>query len=178
MRPPETIRTDRLLLRPPQTADAAEIFASYAQDHEVTLYLVWKPHESIADTHEFLNWCDQAWIDGTVFPWVITLEDTGRVVGMIQAKLEGHQAEIGYVLTRDVWGRGIATEASRALVEWALDQPEIWRTWAYTDIDNAASERVLEKVGMQREGLLHRWCVHPNISEAPRDVWAYAIWRD
>lgn len=165
-------------MRPPQAADAAEIFASYAQDPDVTKYLVWTPHESIAETHEFLESCSQAWSEGTTFPWVITLEDTGLVVGMIQAKVEGHQAEIGYVLTHDVWDRGFATEASRALIEWALAQPEIWRVWAYTDIDNGASGRVLEKVGMQREGVLHRWCVHPNISSEPRDVWAYAIWRD
>jgi RimJ/RimL family protein N-acetyltransferase len=56
-----------------------------------------------------------------------------------------------------------------------LKQQAIFRIWAVCDVDNAASARVMEKAGMQREGVLRRWSVHPNISAEPRDSFCYAI---
>ena len=50
--------------------------------------------------------------------------------------------------------------------------------WAVCDIDNLASARVMEKAGMQREGILKRWSVHPNISAEPRDSYCYAVVKD
>jgi len=51
----------------------------------------------------------------------------------------------------------------------------IYRVWATCDVDNVASARLLERVGMEREGVLRRWLVHPNLSEAPRDCLCYSI---
>jgi RimJ/RimL family protein N-acetyltransferase len=67
------------------------------------------------------------------------------------------------------------TEAARAVVDWALGQPGIYRVWAVCDVENAASTRVLEKVGMQREGVLRRWIIHPGVDAVPRDCYCYAI---
>jgi ribosomal-protein-alanine N-acetyltransferase len=47
--------------------------------------------------------------------------------------------------------------------------------WATCDVDNVASARLLERVGMEREGVLRQWLVHPNLSEAPRDCLCYSI---
>ena len=69
----------------------------------------------------------------------------------------------------------MAAEALRPIVEWSLAQPGIFRVWALCDVDNAASARVLEKVGMRREGLLRRNTMHPNVSDEPRDSYCYAI---
>lgn len=66
-------------------------------------------------------------------------------------------------------------EAVRGLVAWAMDQPEIYRVWAVCDPENVVSARLLESVGMQFEGRLRRWLVHPNISDSPRDCLCYAI---
>jgi len=66
------------------------------------------------------------------------------------------------------------TEALTAVVTWALAQPDIWRIWAVTDVDNTASTRVMEKAGLTREGVLRRWIVHPNLSTDPRDCFCYA----
>ncbi|MDP9309700.1 MAG: GNAT family N-acetyltransferase, partial [Chloroflexota bacterium] len=81
---------------------------------------------------------------------------------------------LGYVLMRAAWGQGLMPEATAAVMNWALAQPEIFRVWALCDIENRASARVLEKVGMQREGLMGRGVLHPNISDEPRDCWLYA----
>jgi ribosomal-protein-alanine N-acetyltransferase len=111
--------------------------------------------------------------DGTVLPWVLSEPDDGRPIGMIELRPTGHRAEMGYVLARDHWGRGLMSEAARAVADWALAQPGIFRVWSVTDVDNAASARVLEKAGMQREGLLRRWMMHPGLSPESRDCWCF-----
>jgi RimJ/RimL family protein N-acetyltransferase len=67
------------------------------------------------------------------------------------------------------------TEAVKGVIGWALKQPEIFRIWAVCDVDNLASARVMEKAGMQGEGRLCRWSVHPNISAQPRDSYCFSI---
>ena len=79
------------------------------------------------------------------------------------------------MLARAYWGRGYMTEALKELIDWALKQKDIYRIWAVCDVDNLASARVMEKAGMQLEGTLRRWSVHPNISPEPRDSHCYAI---
>ena len=164
---PATLVTARLLLRRPVMDDAAPIFTAYAQDPEVTRYLVWRPHETVETVREFLRGRAEAWESGTALAWAITAREDGRLLGMVEVRMEGHRAELGYVLGRPHWGRGFTTEA-------ALAEPRLHRVWAVCDVENVASARVLEKAGMQREGLLRRWTVLPNRSETPRDCWCYA----
>jgi ribosomal-protein-alanine N-acetyltransferase len=111
--------------------------------------------------------------DGSVLPWVLTEPGDDRPIGMIELRRTGHRAEMAYVLARDRWGRGLMSEAARAVADWGLAQPGIFRVWSVTDVDNAASARVLEKAGMQREGLLRRWIMHPGQGPEPRDCWCY-----
>jgi RimJ/RimL family protein N-acetyltransferase len=172
---PATLETARLRLRRPVMEDAAASFMAYAQDPEVARYLIWRPHASVETVREFLQRCAGAWASGTAFAWAITAREDGRILGMVEVRMEGHRAELGYVLARPLWGRGFATEAVRAVVEAALAEPHLYRVWAVCDVENVASVRVLEKAGMQREGLLRRWMVLPNLGEIPRDCWCYAI---
>ena len=72
---------------------------------------------------------------------------------------------------------GQAGRALGALVDRALEQPGIWRAWAFCDAENPASARVMEKAGMSFEGRLRRWHVAPNVSSEPRDCLAYAMVR-
>jgi RimJ/RimL family protein N-acetyltransferase len=166
--------TERLRLRPPALSDAPDLFARYAQDPVVTRLLTWLPHDSLERTRAFVQCCLTGIADGSVVPWVLTAGDDDRPIGMIELRPAGHRAELGYVLAREWWGRGLMTEAARAAIGWALAEPAIFRVWAVTDVDNLASARVLEKAGMEREGLLRRWIVHPNLSPQPRDCWCFA----
>lgn len=178
MRPPETFETERLALRVPRPSDAPAIFGGYAQDAEVVRYLVWRPHKDLRETEEFLARCEAGWAAGGEFPWAVTLKGGGgELIGMMGLRPHGFKAEVGYVLARRWWGRGFAAEALRPVVGWALAQPEVYRVWAVCDVENAASARVLEKVGMRREGLLRRNIMHPNVSEEPRDSYCYAVVR-
>lgn len=174
MNPPETMETERLVLRRPTLADAQSIFTAYAQDAEVTRYLTWPPHKSIQQTELFVARCVLAWEGGERFPWSVRLKGQDPVAGMIEIRIGGHKAEVGYVLARSFWGQGIMTEALGRVLKWTGSQPQIYRVWAVCDVENIASARVLEKVGMKYEGILHRWLVHPNISAEPRDCRCYA----
>lgn len=70
------------------------------------------------------------------------------------------------------------TEAVIAVTAWAFTDPYVERVWAVCDVENTASMRVLEKAGFQREGLLEKYGVHPNVSCEPRDCISFAKWRD
>jgi len=175
MKPPETFETPRLLLRLPAMADAESIFQKYAQDSEVTRYLTWRPHQSIDTTRAFLQRCIQCWEDGTAFPWVITNKVGNALFGMIELRIDSFRADFGYAVARQYWGNGYATEAVKLIVKWALEQESIYRVWAICDVENLASARVMEKAGMQREGILRRYVFHPNIDGEPRDCYCYSI---
>jgi RimJ/RimL family protein N-acetyltransferase len=174
MNPPSLLETERLVLRAPCAEDAEAIFQEYAQDPAVTRYLVWTPHENIEQTRTFLGRCADAWAKGDEFPWAITQRGEGRCVGMVSLRAHEFKADLGYVLARRLWGKGLMTEAAKRVVHWAFAQPQIFRVWAICDVENSASARVMEKLGMVREGVLRRWMRHPNISPEPRDCLCYA----
>jgi len=139
--------------------------------------MTWLPHEGVEVTQLVLRRMVDAWAQGTRFAYVVVEAQTQQPVGMIELRPEEHQAEIGYVLARAYWGKGYMTEAARALTQWALSQPEIFRVYATTSVDNTRSQRVMEKIGMTREGLLRRYVIHPAISPEPLDSYIYAIVR-
>jgi RimJ/RimL family protein N-acetyltransferase len=88
------------------------------------------------------------------------------------------RAATGYVLRRDAWGRGLATEVTVAMTRLADDLGMI-RVHALCHPDNTASTRVLAKAGFLREGVLRRHTCFPNISlDEPQDVeiWARVTW--
>lgn len=138
----------------------------------------WRTHRDIGETREFLRRCESVWNDLAAFPWVLVQKDAGDLIGMVEIRVRGHTVDLGYVLARAVWGRGYATEALLPIMDWAFEQPSIHRVWATCDIDNLKSARVLERVGMQKEGVLRRWIMHPNVSAEPRDSFCYARVRE
>jgi len=71
--------------------------------------------------------------------------------------------------------KSLEQTAARAIIDWVFQQPFIYRVYATTDVENIASQRVLEKMGMQREGLLRKCIIHPNRSDVPRDSYICAI---
>jgi [ribosomal protein S5]-alanine N-acetyltransferase len=66
------------------------------------------------------------------------------------------------------------TEVLAEVTGWVMRQAGIWRIGAGCDVENSASARVMEKAGLEREGILRRWIIHPNISSEPRDWFSYA----
>lgn len=172
--PPPVLETRRLRLRPGRRSDAPAVF-EYASDPAVTRYLSWRTHSDVSETEGFLAAVERSWRSGEGHRgWVIERAEDGCLLGMIGADPAGHAVVLGYVLAREAWGRGYATEAVRAVSDAALEAPSLFRVAAWCDAENRASARVLEKAGLEREGLLRRFAVFPNLSEAPRDCLGYA----
>jgi RimJ/RimL family protein N-acetyltransferase len=169
----QEILTDRLHLRPPTLADAANIFGRYSYDARVCRYLSWTPHQSVDDTIAYLK---RGANDDpeSMANYLIFLRKTGQLLGSVGGSVQGTRLQFGYCLAHDCWGNGFATEATRAYVEVVMNDLPIWRVQAFCDVENRVSARVLEKSGLSYEGTLRRYMVLPNLGEAPRDVHCYA----
>lgn len=172
---PERIETGRLILRRPGPEDAEAIFTRYASDPEVVRYVGFPLHRSIDDTNAFLQRADAEWQKNGVGAYLIETRGKARLLGGTGLHQENsYRAVTGYVLAKDAWGMGYATEALRAMSALA-DERRIVRLSATTHPDNAASWRMLEKCGFQREATLRRHFRFPNLpGSAPVDVLLYA----
>ena len=172
--PIRPLETARLRLRLPEQADARRIYDAYGTDAEVTRYLSWRPHtdRASAEAHMKQRLADMK--RGSELGWMIEHNDEPGLLGMISLFPVKHQGELGYVLARAAWGQGYMSEAAAAVLAWALDERGLLRVWAVTDAENAGSARVLEKIGMEREGKLRCFGIHPNVSPEPRDCLLYA----
>jgi RimJ/RimL family protein N-acetyltransferase len=156
---PEILSTDRLRVRPWTASDddIAAAFAIYG-DPLVLRYLFGKtPDASIDVTRDWLTRL-VATADPTAptGSWAIEERATGQVIGTLIFKVVEMngvaEPEIGFHLARSAWGKGYATEASRALIAYGFATLDAPRIIGFAKPDNAASRRVLEKVGMHEDG--------------------------
>ncbi len=159
----EQIRTPRLLLRRPHVDDAEAVFTGWASDPVATRYLSWPRHTSVAEALAFIHWSDEEWGRWPGGPLVVESLETGMRLGCSGLTFEtDSRAEIGYVFSRQAWGRGYATETVLAVMEAA-------RLLAPLDLvadvhpDNTASTRVLEKCGFIGEGMGREHARFPNL---------------
>jgi ribosomal-protein-alanine N-acetyltransferase len=174
MNPPDLIVGAQLRLRRSTPADAEAVFLA-AGDPEVMRFMEWPAHKSVADARAYLDGCADRWATGAEYHWAIEGRAGGPLLGCIAARVRAHSADVGYFLARSAWGRGVATEATSLLVGWLMRQPTVLRVWATTDAENLGSAKVLERVGMQREGVLRMATYRPAIGGLPRDTVIYAL---
>jgi RimJ/RimL family protein N-acetyltransferase len=169
------IKTPRLLLRDIADGDAPAIHA-YASDAAVVRHLDWGPNTA-DDTARFLAAARAARdaVPRIAYHLAIALRAADQVVGGCRIEIRSAASgsgDIGYVLAPGVWGQGYATEATRALLTFGFQSLALHRIWATCDVENRASMRVLEKLGMEQEGLLRQ-----NVRRKGewRDSYLYAI---
>ena len=147
---PVRFETDRLILVAPTAADAEAIFERYAGDPEVTKYLGWPRHRSVADTREFLAFSAAEWERWPAGPYLIRARSDGRLLGGTGLGFtRPDEAVTGYVLAKDAWGYGYATETLRAMVDISA-RMGLRRLFAQCHPEHRASSRVLEKCGFTR----------------------------
>lgn len=178
---PESLTTARLELRlPDPEADARPLLAHWASDPEVTRHLLWKTYDpaDVPTAQAFLEACLLNWRERTAHrPWMMVHD--GTVIGMIGVTPHSVTSiDLGYVMGRAWSGRGLMTEAVTAVVDLLFTRAQTWRVFAATHIANVASQRVLEKAGMQREGTLRRNLVYANLGPVPQDSAVFARVRD
>jgi ribosomal-protein-alanine N-acetyltransferase len=167
------LETERLLLRKMRLDDARAMFA-YASDPEVTRYVLFETHRSIEDSRAFLRYAEEGYERGDFGGWGLVLKDSGAFIGTCGVDVgyapEHARAELGYVLSRDHWGKGLMPEAIR----FGFGRMELNRIQARCMAENTASARVMEKAGMTYEGTLRE---HELIKGAYRDMKFYSILR-
>jgi ribosomal-protein-alanine N-acetyltransferase len=162
---PLLVETRRLVLSPPSSADARAIFHRYASDEAVTKYLAWPTHRTMADTEAFLAFSATQWEREGAGPYLIWSRADGELLGSSGLDAEpGAQAMTGYVLARDAWGHGYATEALTAIVGVAADIG-VRRIYALCHPDHRASAHVLEKCGFDRDPSWHLPIRLPNLAD-------------
>jgi [ribosomal protein S5]-alanine N-acetyltransferase len=172
-----SLETPRLVLRKIRLDDAPDIFA-YASDLGVARYTTWPPHPTVAATEAFVRELLQRYAQGLVAPWGIVHRDDGKVIGScgFASVMAWHgRAEIAYALSRAYWGRGLMPEAVRAVLGFGFETLHLNRIEARCEIENVASERVMQKLGMQFEGVLRQ---HTQVMGVYRDLKLYSILRD
>lgn len=154
---PPVLSTARLVLRPMGPDDAAAV-QKWAGDFEVADTALNIPHpypDGLAD--EWIAMHGRAWREGREAVFAITARADGTLMGAIGlAGIDARHrhAEMGYWLGRPFWNLGLATEAARAVLAFAFDTLDLERVFAHHFVRNPASGRVLEKIGMVREGVL------------------------
>lgn len=156
------IATARLLLRDFAEDDWPAVLA-YQSDPQYLRFYDWFSHteeEVRSFVQRFIDWSQEH--PRSKFQLAITMRGNGRVIGncgIRMAKPEALEAEIGYELAPEYWGRGLASEAARAMVEFGFKDLKLHRVWARCVAENVASAHVLEKLGMRQEGRLrqHEW---------------------
>ena len=172
---PKVLQTPRLVLRPPRDEDAESIFENYASDHDVTRFVSWPRHETIDDTRKFIEFSKREWAEWPAGPLLIESRVDRRLIGATELRFEKpYRASTGYVLSHEAWGSGFATEAVRAVMRLA-QVTGVQRLYAVCHLHHEAASRVLERSGFQREGVLRKYRVFPNLHDpVPQDVSLYA----
>lgn len=171
-----TLTTERLVLRPFTLADAPEVnrLVGDRRIADTTLNIPHPYDESMAEA--WIGTHAEAAERGDSLTLAITEKDGGLVGAVALAIARTPQrAELGYWIAVPHWGRGYATEAAQAIVGYAFDTLGLNRVVAHCLTRNVGSARVMEKVGMQREGTLRAHVIKWN---APEDVALYGILRD
>ena len=175
--PTPALHTERLQLRPFTDADQDALFAMHSSAH-VLRYWDSAPWGDRARAERFIAASRQMAEDGSGARLAIDRSSDGALFigwcSLTRWNPEFRSASMGYCLTDAAWGNGYATEAARALLQWAFDALDLNRVQAETDTRNVASARVLEKLGFVREGTLREDCV---VNGEVSSSWVYGLLR-
>jgi len=171
-----TLSTGRLVLRE-FTRDDFDGVHKYASDPEVVRYMTWGPNTR-AETRRFIERNIQAQVvqPRTNYDLAITLDD--ELIGgcgLTIHSLSDKRAEIGYCIRRDCWGKSVGTEVAAELIRFGFSEMKMHRIEAKCDPENIASYKIMEKNGMQREGILRQ---EKKIRGEWRDSYIYSILED
>ena len=143
------LETERLILRAPTLGDAKAI-AKLANDRRIAENTARIPHPyGVADARQYITWANETRSE-TAF--LITLDDDTIIGACGVGQAEGENPEIGYWIGARYWGKGFATEAARAVIDYAFGRFEYDALHSSARVTNPASRRVLEKCGFQWTG--------------------------
>jgi ribosomal-protein-alanine N-acetyltransferase len=152
------LETPRLVLRKMTLDDVEDVFA-LASDPEVSRYMEWEAHKTIEGSRRFVQWVLDRYAAGQPAQWAIESKADGRMIGGFVYSVwrpEHRVGGVGYVLGRSYWNQGFMTEALRYMIGFGFEHLDLNRIEAICDVENTASRRVMEKCGMQLDGILRQ----------------------
>ncbi|KAK4258097.1 hypothetical protein QN277_007593 [Acacia crassicarpa] len=166
----------QISLRPFVLSDADDLMV-WATDERVAKFCSWQPYTSKDTAVDFIqnipsnfSWCRAICVDDCAIGSVSVQYYSGN------DKARAKSAELGYVLGSKYWGKGITTKAAKMAVETAFAEfPDLERLEALVDVENVASQKVLEKAGFQREGILRKFLF---IKGKSRNMVMFSVLRD
>jgi ribosomal-protein-alanine N-acetyltransferase len=174
--PTPTLRTARLLLRQFTNADTDALFTLRSNAYAMR-YWDAPPWSERVQAEQFIGACRRMAEEGSGARFAIDRISDETFIGwcgLTRWNPIFHSTTMGYCLDEPAWGRGYATEAGRAVLQWAFDTLDLNRVQAEVDTRNAPSARVLEKLRFVREGTLREDCV---VNDVVSDSWVYGLLR-
>lgn len=149
------ITTNRLILRRFTMKDVDAMYRNWASEDEVTKYLTWPTHTDANVTRTVLEEWVPKYSEPDYYNWGIELQETGELIGNIEASRSDEEKAsvfLGWCMGTRWWGQGVMPEAARAVLQYLLMEVGYNRVAAKHDSENLKSGRVLQKIGMTREG--------------------------
>jgi [ribosomal protein S5]-alanine N-acetyltransferase len=168
------IETERVILRKISFHDLQDIF-NYCSDEEVSKFTTWYSHKSIEDTQGFVNHIINLYEQEKLAPWGIEDKETQKIigtVGFVYWNNKQSRGELAFALSREYWNKGIMSEVVRRIIQFGFEEMKLVRIEARCSLMNIGSSRVMEKCGMEFEGILRK---HIFIKGTFQDLKLYSI---
>lgn len=152
-----TLETERCIIRP-FTPEDAPAFFEVMRHEQVTRYIGQKPMASVEDAVARLQRFQRVYDQQEGLVWAVVLRENNQLIGNVllwNLNSAHYRAEVGYILGPEWWGKGLMTEVVTRVLDFGFDTMGLHSIEAQTDPDNAASRRVLEKLGFVLEAHYH-----------------------
>ena len=149
------LETERLILKPYEVAYADEIFEVVKQK-EIADTMIMIPHpypREVVD--QWISYLHKSWEQGSAYEFAVFLKEDNRYIGnagLVAVSKTHKNAEVGYFIDKNEWGKGYATEACKKIIEYGFLEHELNRIYSRCMVRNIASRKVMEKAGMVWEG--------------------------
>ena len=152
------IETKRLILRKFTKKDFNDLY-EYASDNKVTQYLSWDTYKNIDMAVEYIEHMLEKYAKNEIAPWAIEWKENSKLIGSIgfvHYDKKNFSAEIGYVLNRNYWNKGIMTEALKEIIRFGFERMHLIKIEAKLNALNLPSEKVMQKSGLRYERTLRK----------------------
>ena len=169
------LQTERLLLRRLRESDAEELFLGFVNQEEF-LYYAHKEARTLEEEKASLVGIDKKYEEDSYYNWLITLKDSGEIIGQVFLMVNEHNdsVEFSYAIDKRYTCKGYMTEALERVKAFSLEELEVIRFQGSCCVENIASRRVMEKCGLEREGNLRKYL---KLRDGYHDMYMFAAVR-
>ena len=138
---------------------------------DVTRYMGFRTHKTVDEATQLIEQ-----YRNSPAKWQAVCSNN-EILGVVGLEVARHQATMSIMFRSDWKARGAGREFCRPFVQWIFTHPQIWRLWTYVHKNNIQGQRVTERMGAVREGLLRQFEFFPNVGAEPQDCFIYSIVR-